>query len=88
MAKVQPQQKKSIKKKQKISVVTLPEKENYYIIIAGVAIIVIGYILLAMGGVEDALALVIAPIVLVIGYCVVIPIGIMYRRKTTEKVNA
>lgn len=87
MAKVQQQPKKPIKKKQKVSVVTLPEKENYYIIIAGVAIIVLGYILLAMGGVEDALALVISPIILVIGYCVVIPIGIMYRRKTREKAN-
>ena len=87
MAKVQPQPKKPIKKKQKIAVVTLPEKENYYIIIAGVAIIILGYILLAMGGVEDALALVISPIILVIGYCVVIPIGIMYRRKTTEQAN-
>lgn len=87
MAKAQPQTKKKTAKKlaQAGIVLTLPEKENFFILLAGVVIIAIGYFLMSAGGVEDTLSLVIAPLVLVMGYCVVIPFGILYRRKQRDK---
>ena len=55
-------------------------KENFYIIGAGILTIIVGYIALAEGSVEGFLPLVAAPIILVIGYCVLIPLGILYRK--------
>jgi hypothetical protein len=75
-----PQQKKRFKD------ISLPfAKENYIILAIGVAVIALGYILLEMGSAYDALSLIISPIILVIGYCVIIPISIFYRKK--EKVQ-
>ena len=54
---------------------------NFTIMGAGLICIVVGYIALMQDGVEGFLPLYIAPILLVLGYCVVIPIGIMYAKK-------
>ncbi len=88
MAKTQPQTKKFVKKKQKVPTITLPEKENYIILIVGVIVIIVGYILMDIGGLDDALSLIIAPIVLMVGYCIIIPIDILYRKRKVEKSNA
>lgn len=87
-AKTQPQTKKVVKKKQKVPTITLPEKENYIILVVGVIVIIVGYILMDIGGLDDALSLVIAPIVLIVGYCIIIPIGILYRKRKGEKSTA
>ena len=51
--------------------------------LAGLVLIVAGYLALSGDKVEGFLPLTLAPILLVLGYCVVIPVGIMYRKKTT-----
>ena len=56
-------------------------RSNYYFIAIGIGIIILGFIAMAEGSVEGTLPLVVAPILLVIGYCVIIPIGILYRKK-------
>jgi hypothetical protein len=62
--------------------VSLPfTKANYYLIASGVLVVVLGFVAMASGGVEDTLPLVVSPILLVIGYCVIIPLGILYRKK-------
>lgn len=58
--------------------------KNYMIIGIGLAIIIVGYILMAPNSVDGFLPTIVAPIFLVIGYCVVIPIGILYN-DTTER---
>ncbi len=55
-------------------------RENYFILGAGILVIVAGYLAMLEGSVEGFLPLVLSPILLVTGYCVVIPIGIMYRK--------
>ena len=61
---------------------TLPfEKENYIILGIGLAVIVLGYIALSGNVVEGFRQLTLSPILLLLGYCVIIPIGIMYRKK-------
>lgn len=57
-------------------------KKNYVIIGFGILLIVIGYILMAANSVDGFLPTVIAPILLVAGYCVVIPVGILLKDKT------
>ncbi|MGB9773080.1 MAG: hypothetical protein ACP5JH_03450 [Bacteroidota bacterium] len=70
--------------------VVLPlSRENYLIIFAGVFVIIIGFIALSLGGVEGFMPLVVAPILLVLGYLVILPVGIMYRRhRKTEPLRA
>ncbi|HSQ76009.1 MAG TPA: hypothetical protein VLT13_10650 [Bacteroidota bacterium] len=55
-------------------------KENFTILGIGILTIVVGYVAMLEGSVEGFLPLVAAPILLVIGYCVLIPLGIIYRK--------
>ena len=48
-------------------------RKNYYIFLVGLAAIIIGYIALAQGSIT------LAPILLVLGYCAIIPAAILYR---------
>jgi uncharacterized membrane protein len=59
-------------------------KNNYYIIAVGIGLVVLGFIVMGEGSVEGTLPLVVAPILLVIGYCVILPIGILYKRKELQ----
>ena len=59
-------------------------RENYVILGAGILVIVAGYVAMLEGSVEGFLPLVLSPILLVAGYCVVIPIGIMYRKRAPK----
>jgi hypothetical protein len=74
---------KAIKSKagRKLEVIFPLEKINYIIIGVGLAVIIAGYIALSVPTVEGFSPLVLAPILLVLGYCVIIPVGIMYRKK-------
>ena len=60
-------------------------RQNFIIIGIGLAIIGAGYLAMLEGSVEGFLPLVAAPTLLVLGYCVVIPFGILYRKSTTQK---
>jgi len=53
-------------------------RKNYYILLAGLAVIILGYISLAMGSIT------LAPILLVTGYCVIVPVAILYRGRETS----
>jgi len=57
-------------------------KQNYVLFALGVAVIIGGYIALAQGPADSFSSRTLAPILLVIGYCVMIPVSIMYRKKT------
>jgi hypothetical protein len=57
------------------------EKENYIILGIGLVVIVLGYLALSGNTVEGFSQLTVAPILLVLGYCVIIPVGILYRKK-------
>ena len=54
-------------------------RANYLIFAIGLLTIFFGYILMATGKTTSVQATKIAPVILVIGYCVIIPISIMYN---------
>lgn len=56
------------------------DARNFRIIGIGIVVIVAGYLAMLEGSVEGTLPLVVAPILLVVGYCVIIPVGILYRK--------
>ncbi len=57
-------------------------KQNFMILGVGLLVILAGYLTMLTGSVEGFLPLVVAPILLVVGYCVLIPIGILYRHSS------
>ena len=56
-------------------------KENYYIFFAALATIILGYVIMGMGEVYGPMSLTIAPILVLIGYLVLVPLAILYRKK-------
>jgi hypothetical protein len=62
-------------------------KTNYRIVLYGLVSIVAGYIALAQEPWDGFLPLVVAPILLVLGYCVLVPYGILYRAKVESAEN-
>ena len=63
------------------------EDKNVIIILIGVGIIGLGYLLMSMGDVMGFTSLTLAPIVLCIGYLVVVPYGIMYGARAARKLR-
>jgi len=73
---------KTKKKLRKKSRETIPfGRENFIIFLIGILVIVLGYIALAQGPADSFWSLTLAPILLVISYCVIIPIAIIYRKR-------
>lgn len=56
-------------------------KINLYIFIASLLFIILGYVLMALGDTYDVLSLYVSPIVLVIGYVIVLPLSILYKKR-------
>ncbi|MFZ4621071.1 MAG: hypothetical protein ACOYNS_10960 [Bacteroidota bacterium] len=82
-------QKEKITKKKTFRNDTLSlEPINYQILLGGVAVIIAGYFALSAKPWDNPMALTVAPILLVMGYCVIIPIGIIYRKKKSESASA
>ncbi len=59
------------------------ERQNFIILGIGLLVIAAGYAAMLEGSVEGFLPLVASPILLLLGYCVIIPIGILWRKRTT-----
>lgn len=54
---------------------------NYLIFGIGLFLIIIGYVLMSIGETESFLSTKLSPIILVIGYCVIIPLSIIIKFK-------
>ena len=55
------------------------DKYNYYIFYLGIGILIVGFYLMAQGPWDNPLSLTISPIVLLIGYIIVLPLAILFR---------
>ncbi|MCI0707726.1 MAG: hypothetical protein L0Y80_09620 [Ignavibacteriae bacterium] len=62
-------------------------KTNYQILAVALLVIAAGYVALAQAPWDGFLPLVVAPILLVTGYCILVPFGILYRSKKERDVN-
>ncbi len=65
-----------------------PWTRNQFLMIGGgIAVIILGFVLLATGigsSWDNPLAVSVAPVVLVIGYCVIIPLAILFGGKRSS----
>ena len=59
-------------------------KTNYQILACGIVMIILGYIALSQEPWDGFWPLDVAPVLLVLGYCVLIPLGILFRKRTEE----
>ena len=55
--------------------------KNYFLFIAGIIFIIIGYAIMALGETYSFQSLSLAPIILTIGYLVLIPSALLYKEK-------
>ncbi len=62
-------------------------RKNWTIFAAGLATIVIGYLLLSVPPADGFLSLTLAPILLVLGYCVLIPAAILVKDHPEGEAN-
>ena len=77
--------KKNIHSSKKISVSPFSiywDKKNYILLLIGVAVIVLGFYFLSIGPWDSTASLVVSPILLFIGYILIFPASIFYRKKS------
>ena len=60
-------------------------RKNWFLAIAGLAVIVVGYVFLRIPPAEGFLSLTLAPVLLVVGYCVLIPMAILIRDRSADE---
>ncbi len=63
-------------------------KENYIYLGIGILTLIIGFYLLSSGNWDSSISLNVAPILLVIGYLVVLPLSILFRKKNKNKIDS
>ena len=61
------------------------DKKNLILIGIGVLLLVIGFLCLATGPADNPVSLTVAPLILVIAYMVVIPLGILFGGMKQDK---
>ena len=57
------------------------DKENYIIFGTGIITIILGYIIMATGDTYSFQSLSVAPVLLFIGYLILIPIALLYQKE-------
>lgn len=68
--------------KKKTIIHALPlTSRNYQILGVALLCIVLGYVALSQEPWDGTLPLIVAPILLFLGYCVLVPVAILYRRR-------
>lgn len=61
------------------------ERKNYYLLVAGFMIILIGFYFMTIGPWNSFSSLVISPIILFAGYILIFPASIFYRKKIKKE---
>ena len=56
------------------------EKENYVFFIAGIISVILGYIVMTTGETYSFQSLYLAPVLLFVGYIILIPIALIYKK--------
>ena len=59
-------------------------KQNYYFLFLGFAVIILGFYFMSIGPWNSSTALVVSPILLIIGYMLVFPASILYKKRTMK----
>jgi len=82
-------EKRDVKKKrygrENKSAISIPfTRANYQIFGAAMVVLLLGYVALATGPVDGFVTMTVAPILLVIGYCILIPIALLFTARNGD----
>lgn len=80
--------KKTVKQIKKTSVSPFNiywEKKNYYLLILGLIVTIVGFYFMTIGPWDSFSSLVISPILLFIAYVIIFPLSIFLRKKTDKE---
>lgn len=61
------------------------KSRNFQIFAAAIITIIIGYFFLAKGPADSQASLTVAPLVLILGYCILVPLAILYKSKSKKQ---
>ncbi|MCD6205913.1 MAG: DUF3098 domain-containing protein [Candidatus Marinimicrobia bacterium] len=61
---------------------------NFLIFGVGLLVILLGYIIMASGDTYSFRTLTVAPIVLLIGYLIIVPLAILYKKRKNDNKNS
>lgn len=62
-------------------------RRNWHLFWTGLGVILFGYILLSIPPVNGISSMTLAPLLLVVGYCVILPIALLIGRKKDKEVD-
>lgn len=60
-------------------------KENYILLFVGFFILILGFFLMAQDPYDSTTSLSISPIVLLVGYIIIIPLSILFRKRNSKE---
>jgi ATP/ADP translocase len=63
------------------------DKTNYILLFAGILFVIVGFYLMSIGNWDSTTSLVISPIILFIGYVIIFPLSILFRKKESAEVT-
>lgn len=61
------------------------DKTNYILLVVGILVIIVGFYLMSVGNWDSTTSLVLSPIILFIGYIIIFPLSILFRKKDNVK---
>jgi len=64
------------------------ERTNYLLFGLGALLIILGFYFMGQGAWDSSSSLVISPILLFLGFVVVMPVSILYRKKNEEQLSS
>ena len=56
------------------------KRKNYLLFGVGVFVIIVGYLIMYLGDVNSFQSLVVSPLLLLLGYLVIIPVALLFRK--------
>ncbi len=60
-------------------------RKNWSLAVAGLSVILLGYVFLRIPPADGFFSLTLAPVLLVVGYCVLIPMAILVRDQSADE---
>ncbi len=85
--KIKKRQSKQIKKSGASPFTIYWNKKNYQFLILGIIVIIVGFYVMSMGEWDSFTSLVVSPILLVVGYVLIFPLSIFYRKKDGKEIT-
>lgn len=62
------------------------DKTNYILLFTGILFVIVGFYVMSIGNWDSTASLVISPIILFIGYVIIFPLSILFRKKESAKI--